>query len=87
MIVGFLLGVIATASIVASIFFLRFWRVTRDPFFLAFAASFFVEGVNRASLIFLPDPSTGYSCTYAIRLLSFILILAGILRKNFGKGN
>ncbi len=84
MIDGFLLGVIATASITAGIFFLKFWRNTRDWFFLAFAASFLTEGVNRCAVLLLDKPNEGSPWTYLVRLLSFLLILGAILRKNFG---
>ncbi len=84
MIDGFLLGVIATASITAGIFFLKFWRNTRDSFFLAFAASFLIEGLNRCAVLFLDKPNEGSPWTYLVRLLSFLLILGAILRKNYG---
>jgi uncharacterized membrane protein HdeD (DUF308 family) len=84
MIDGFLLGVIATASITAGIFFLKFWRNTRDSFFLAFAASFLIEGLNRCAVLFLDKPNEGSPWTYLVRLLSFSLILGAILRKNYG---
>ena len=45
-----LLGAIAMASFVAGMFFLRFWSRSRDRFFALFAASFFVEAVNRGAL-------------------------------------
>jgi uncharacterized membrane protein HdeD (DUF308 family) len=83
MIQGFLLGVIATSSIIAGIFFLKFWRKTRDPFFLAFAASFVVEGLNRSAVLFADKPNEGSPWTYLVRLLSFLLILFAILRKNY----
>ena len=54
---GFLLGVIATASVAAALFFLRFWRASRDPLFLAFALAFFIEGLNRASILLIDRPS------------------------------
>ncbi len=41
---AFLLGVIATSSLTAGVFFLKFWRKTRDSLFLAFGLAFFVEG-------------------------------------------
>lgn len=84
MINGFLLGVIATASVMAGVFFLRFWRRTHDSFFLAFAASFIIEGLNRAAVLFSAKPNEANAWTYLIRLLSFLLILAAILRKNYG---
>jgi uncharacterized membrane protein HdeD (DUF308 family) len=84
MIDRFLLGVIATASITAGVFFLKFWRNTRDSFFLAFAASFIIEGLNRAAVLLVNRPNEGSPLTYLVRLLSFLLILGAILRKNYG---
>ena len=55
MLEGFLLGVIVTASLTAGAFFLRFWRQTRDTLFLAFAAAFFIEGVNRLDVALAKD--------------------------------
>ena len=85
MIEMFLTGVIATTSLMAGLFFLRFWRDTRDPFFLAFAASFTVEGLSRVAALFLSRPSEGSPWYYLVRLLAFLLILFAILRKNYGK--
>lgn len=45
-----LLGAIGMASFAAGLFFLRFWKNTRDRFFLFFAIAFWVEGVNRIAL-------------------------------------
>ncbi len=83
MIDGFLLGVIATAFGTAGVFFLKFWRDTRDWFFLAFAASFLVEGVNRCAYLLVDKPNEGSPWIYFVRLLAFLLILVAILRKNY----
>jgi uncharacterized membrane protein HdeD (DUF308 family) len=77
-----LLGAISMASLVAGLFFLRFWRDTRDRFFLFFAVSFGVEGVNRAALALASDPNEGRPFFYFVRLLSFLLIIIAILYKN-----
>ena len=82
MIDGFLVGVIAIASLAASLFFLRFWRETRDSLFLAFALAFLIEGLNRASAIFLENPSEGNPRIYLVRCFAFLVILAGIVNKN-----
>ena len=84
MVDGFLLGVIATASITAGMFFLRFWRDTRDSFFLAFAAAFIIEGLNRAGLLLVLHPNEGTIITHLVRLFSSLLILGAIFKKNFG---
>lgn len=77
-----LLGAIAMSSLVAGLFFLRFWRQAKDPFFLLFALSFFVEGGNRIALAFSPKPQEGNPAVYLVRLASFLLIIAAIGLKN-----
>ena len=47
MIHGFLLGVIVTGSVLAALYFFKFWRRTRDFLFLAFAIFFVIEGLAR----------------------------------------
>jgi hypothetical protein len=82
MLEGFLLGVIVTASLTAGAFFLRFWRQTRDILFLAFAAAFIIEGLNRIGFLFVERPNEGSPTIYLVRLIAFLLILAAIVRKN-----
>ena len=82
MIEGFLLGIIATASLVAGSYFLKFWRQTRDPLFLAFAAAFLIESINRTCFLFVPRPESGSVTLYFVRLLSYLLILVAIAYKN-----
>lgn len=84
MVHGFLLGVIASTSLVAGLFFIRFWRETRDSLFLAFGCAFLIECANRTAVLFLSDPSEGSPWVYIVRLIAFLLILAGILKKNYG---
>jgi hypothetical protein len=79
---GFFVGVIVTGSLVAAAFFLRFWRQTRDLLFLAFCASFAIEGLNRFAVLFLERPEEGDPVVYLIRLFSYLLILAAIVHKN-----
>ena len=87
MIVPFLLGVLVTMFLIAAVFFVRFWRETRDGLFLAFAAYFAVEGLSRIPLLFMPRPGEGAPWIYWLRLAASFLILGAILRKNVGKGS
>ena len=87
MIEGFLLGVIATASITAGLFFLRFWKTTRDRLFLAFAAFFFIEAINRIILLGFERPNEGSPWIYLIRLLALVILLFAILQKNYGRNS
>jgi uncharacterized membrane protein HdeD (DUF308 family) len=79
---GFLLGVIATCSIAAGIFFLCFWRDTRDSLFLNFALAFFIEGGNRTAMMFFAHPNEASPWVYLVRCFAFLLIIAAIVQKN-----
>jgi len=79
---GILTGAIAMASMVAALFFLRFWRSTGDRFFLFFALSFFIEGLNRVFLSPTAQTDDGNPAYYLIRLLAYGLILYAIFDKN-----
>jgi hypothetical protein len=83
----FLLGAISTLSFTAALYFLKFWRRTRDGLFLAFSIAFFIEAGNRIAVIFLKNPSEGSPLIYLIRLGAFLIILGAILRKNYGTRN
>jgi uncharacterized membrane protein HdeD (DUF308 family) len=82
MLEGFLLGIIVTASLACGGFFLKYWRRTRDPLFLAFGAAFIIEGVNRIGFLLVERPDEGSPTIYIVRLMAFLLILAAIVRKN-----
>lgn len=77
-----LIGAIATASSVAALFFLRYWRSSGDRFFLFFALSFFIDAVNRVALAGRAVNNDGQPEYYLIRLLSYGLIVYAILDKN-----
>ena len=79
---SFLLGIIVTASLTAGLFFLKFWRATRDPLFLAFSLAFTIEGLNRTAVLLVERPNEGSPGIYAVRLLAFLLILGAIVWKN-----
>jgi hypothetical protein len=77
-----LIGAIAMATFTIGAFFLRFWKQGRDRFFLLFACSFFVEGLNRVGQAISDSPNEGAIARYGIRTISFVLILIAILDKN-----
>ena len=81
---AFLLGVIATASVTAGVFFLRFWKRTHDLLFLSFAVAFIIEGLNRVSVLLTARLNEASPWTYLVRLFAFLIILSGILYKNYG---
>jgi hypothetical protein len=79
---GALMGAVAMASFVAAIFFLRFWRQTRDRFFMWFALGFATDSATRFSLALLSDVGEAEPLFYLARLLMFALIIIAIIGKN-----
>jgi uncharacterized membrane protein HdeD (DUF308 family) len=82
----FLLGCTTASSLIIALFFLRFWRATRDILFLAFAAFFFIQGGSHAFVVSLSQPNEGSFWLFLVRLLSILVVLGAILWKNAGKG-
>ena len=78
----FLAGAVAFGFFVCALFFLRFWRRTRDGLFLAFALAFGLLGIGQAILALASIPTEERGSIYLIRLAAFALILVAILRKN-----
>jgi Ca2+/Na+ antiporter len=78
----FLTGVIAISCFVASLFFSRFWRQSRERLFIYFAVSFLLLGINRLTLIYVPESLEPYTWLYLVRLLAFVVLLVGILEAN-----
>lgn len=79
---NFISGAIAFGFLVCGLFFLRFWRRTRDPLFMAFALAFALLGIGQAVLALANIPTEERGSLFLIRLSAFALILFAILRKN-----
>jgi hypothetical protein len=75
-------GAVAMASGVAALFFLRFWRQTRDSFFLFFALAFAIDALARFVLGFAELSEETQPLVYGARLITFGLIIIAIIRKN-----
>jgi hypothetical protein len=78
----FLWGLLAMASAVASLLFLRYGKVTRDRLFLYFSAAFFAMTLNWLGLAIIEPDNEHRHVAYLLRLLAFVLILIGIIDKN-----
>ena len=77
-----LTGSVAMASLVAALFFLRFWRQTLDRFFLLFAIAFALDAAARflLGLTHVSDETEPFF--YVPRLVTFGLIIVAIVLKN-----
>lgn len=79
-----LLGAVIMGDVIAAVFFVRYWRLTGDRFFLFFSASFIAIAVSRV-VVDENLPPVGYEpFGYMIRILSYVFIIAGIMYKNIG---
>ena len=83
--IEFVAGAVTMGYLVASGFFVRFWRKTADRLFLAFAVAFALLALNQALAQWLgaADERVGY--TYLLRVLGFVLILGAIVDKNVAR--
>ena len=77
-----LMGAVAMASFVATTFFLRFWKQTRDSLFLLFAIAFGVDAVTRFVLGLVHPTDEAEPLFYTARFVTFTLIIVGIVLKN-----
>jgi hypothetical protein len=82
MTVAFVSGALCLGFLVASLFFLRFWRETRDRLFLFFTMSFVVLALQRITLMMTSAVPALELPSYGLRLLAFLLMLAAIVDKN-----
>lgn len=77
-----LAGATAMASFAVALFFLKFWRRTRDSLFLLFAAAFTVDAVGRLMLSVVQVSDTAEPIYFLPRLVTFALIAIAIINKN-----
>ena len=80
--IEFLSGAVATAHLLVCLFFLRFWKNTRDRLFLLFAVAFALFALNQIAVVALADSRDQVGYTYILRVLGFIAILVAIIDKN-----
>ncbi len=81
-VVAFLSGASALASLAVSLFFLRFWRETRDRLFLLFAIAFIFMTINRTFLVVAAPSKENVPWAYVLRLAAFVLIAFAVADKN-----
>jgi len=82
MLILFLWGALTMGCVTVAACFLRFWRESRDRFFLLFAIAFLAMALNWLALAVIQPPRESEHYVYAIRLVAYVLILAAIVDKN-----
>ena len=75
----FLLGCVVMASLAVGLFFLRYFKATRDRLFLLFSVAFWLLALNWAIAAF--DP-TLQKYAHVARFLAFFVIAVAVIDKN-----
>ena len=78
----FLGGANTFGLLLISLFFMKFWRRTRDPFFRAFAVAFLIIGIGRIVEAAMRFTHASTPEVYLFRLAAFALIILAIVQKN-----
>lgn len=75
-------GATVMACVVSGLFFLRFWRSTRDRLFLLFAVAFGMMALHWMGLALTSPDYEFRPLLYGVRLTAFVVILLAIADKN-----
>ena len=79
---AFLHGATVMASFACALFFLRFWRQSRDRLFACFGFAFVALGANWLALTVFQQADELRHYIYLLRLAAFLLIIYAIWDKN-----
>jgi len=77
-----LAGATALASASVALFFVRFWRETRDRLFAAFALAFALFAANRVVLGLSDRDSEELLPVYGLRLAAFLTVIVAVVDRN-----
>lgn len=75
-------GAMVAMYLLTGLFFLRFWRRTRDALFAYFAVAFWILGAQHLALALTDETFEHQDWFYSARLVAFLLILVAIWNKN-----
>jgi MFS family permease len=78
----FIGGAVMMSYAVIALFFLRFWKQTRDRLLGVFSVAFWLMALVRPLLIAGHIKSEHYHYVYLLRLLAYALIVYAIVDKN-----
>ena len=75
-------GVLAMSTLVAAMFFLRYWRTTRDRLFAFFAVAFVAMSAQWTASALAGTDEVHHAYLLLLRVCAFLSIIVGILDKN-----
>ena len=78
----FIAGAVAFGFFTCCLFFLRYWKRSREELFLSFGIAFGLLGIGQSILALANISTEERGSLYLVRLAAFALILYAIYRKN-----
>ena len=75
-------GALSLGCLLVAVKFLKYWRSSKDRFFLWFASAFLVFCVGWTMRALFPDAEEHAPYVFLPRLTAFLLIIAAIMDKN-----
>lgn len=81
-ILSFLDGATAAGCLAVGLFFLKFWRESRDRLFLAFSLALWILALDYTVLGAVPFDTENRAWAFSLRLVAFGLIVIAIADKN-----
>ena len=78
----FVWGVLAMGSLVPALFFLRYWRSSRDRLFAFFAVAFGLMALEWLLAALWGTDEADHFQVLLLRILAFVAIIVGVLDKN-----
>lgn len=69
-------------SLIAALFFFKFWSKTEDRFFGFFALAFSLFAIERCFLAIIDPTNEAQPFVYSFRMLSFLIIIWAVIDKN-----
>lgn len=79
---NFAWGILTMASVIVSVFFWRYWKVSGERLFAFFCVAFALLALNWLALSVTAPAYEARHLVYLIRLAAFTLIIVGIVDKN-----
>jgi hypothetical protein len=79
---SFLFGMVTMGFVLAGLFFFRFWARTNDRLFALFGIAFWLMAANQAVSHLMGVPEEQLFWAYILRIIAFLLLIAGIVAKN-----
>ena len=75
-------GVLVAEYATIALFFLRFWKSSRDRLFAMFAVAFAILAVQRLAIALTHELLEQQAPLYLLRLAAFVVIVVAIVDKN-----